>query len=520
MLLDLSRNGGGLLEDAVRISGFFVAEGAVVGIRGTTERSRLLQDMDDETLYAGPLVVLISRVSASASEILAGRAPGLRPRRDRGRRPDLREGHGAERVPAAAGARRAEGDDGALLPAGRRLDPGLGRGGRRGRALALQPRPVRREAPPALAPAAVGAAVPERRGERGGRGSLAARDAGDDRARCAHAPRSASRATRRSRRFARISRSAPRTTACSRSPRSLKPNAPAEDAGTQAEIDAGVPSGGRRRRHGGGERLGRALPGRAGQADAPARGGAARAQRPGRDPELSRRPRRGQARALSAASLSSAAMSNLPAELKERIESVIQSDRVVLFMKGNRQGPQCGFSAQVVQILDRLVPDYTTVDVLSDPALRDGIKVYSSWPTIPQLYVGGELVGGCDIVKELMASGEIFGTLGLPAPSGAAAVAPAERRRGRRAAAPRGQRRRPRAAPDDRRAPPGGPLLRPRGGRRAARDRERCRALPRPGQRLARRRRRRSTCGPPRAGRPSRSRCRARRRCASSRRRT
>jgi carboxyl-terminal processing protease len=72
MVLDLSRNGGGLLEDAVRISGFFIAEGAMVGIRGTTERSRLLEDNDDETLYSGPLVVLTSRVSASASEILAG----------------------------------------------------------------------------------------------------------------------------------------------------------------------------------------------------------------------------------------------------------------------------------------------------------------------------------------------------------------------------------------------------------------------------------------------------------------
>lgn len=109
-------------------------------------------------------------------------------------------------------------------------------------------------------------------------------------------------------------------------------------------------------------------------------------------------------------------MSNLPADLKERIETLIGSDRVVLFMKGNRQGPQCGFSAQVVQILDRLVPEYTTVDVLADPALRDGIKVFSSWPTIPQLYVSGEFVGGCDIVKEMMASGELFETLGLPAP--------------------------------------------------------------------------------------------------------
>jgi monothiol glutaredoxin len=107
----------------------------------------------------------------------------------------------------------------------------------------------------------------------------------------------------------------------------------------------------------------------------------------------------------------------LPAELSNRIEALIRSDRVVLFMKGNREAPQCGFSAQVVQILDRLLPDYTTFDVLSDPQVRDGIKVFSSWPTIPQLYVGGELVGGCDIVKELLASGEIFEALGLPAPA-------------------------------------------------------------------------------------------------------
>jgi monothiol glutaredoxin len=108
---------------------------------------------------------------------------------------------------------------------------------------------------------------------------------------------------------------------------------------------------------------------------------------------------------------------SLPAEFSERIESMLRSDRVVLFMKGTRQGPQCGFSAQVVQILDRLLPDYATFDVLADPELRDGIKVYSSWPTIPQLYVGGELVGGCDIVKELVATGEIFEALGLPAPA-------------------------------------------------------------------------------------------------------
>jgi len=85
-------------------------------------------------------------------------------------------------------------------------------------------------------------------------------------------------------------------------------------------------------------------------------------------------------------------------------------------MKGNRRQPQCGFSATVVGILDDLVPDYTTVDVLSNPAIRDGIKAYSSWPTIPQLYVGGEFVGGCDIVRELYGTGELHEKLGVPMP--------------------------------------------------------------------------------------------------------
>jgi monothiol glutaredoxin len=114
-------------------------------------------------------------------------------------------------------------------------------------------------------------------------------------------------------------------------------------------------------------------------------------------------------------------MSLSPA-VSERIESLIRADRVVLFMKGNRQRPQCGFSAQVVQILDALVPNYSTVDVLADPEIRDGIKQFSSWPTIPQLYVGGEFVGGCDIVKELVASGEIYGALGVEAPKSEAPV--------------------------------------------------------------------------------------------------
>ena len=99
---------------------------------------------------------------------------------------------------------------------------------------------------------------------------------------------------------------------------------------------------------------------------------------------------------------------------RQRIEKIIGSDRVVLFMKGHREMPQCGFSASVVQILDTLLPEYTTVDVLSDPGVRDGIKEYSSWPTIPQLYVGGEFLGGCDIVREMYSSGELQQMLAQP----------------------------------------------------------------------------------------------------------
>ncbi len=96
---------------------------------------------------------------------------------------------------------------------------------------------------------------------------------------------------------------------------------------------------------------------------------------------------------------------------RERLQTIIDSSPVVLFMKGNRQMPQCGFSAQVVQILDSLLPEYATVDVLSDPEVRQGIKVYSSWPTIPQLYVRGEFLGGCDIVTEMYQSGELRNAL-------------------------------------------------------------------------------------------------------------
>ncbi len=89
------------------------------------------------------------------------------------------------------------------------------------------------------------------------------------------------------------------------------------------------------------------------------------------------------------------------------ISQTVTENPVVLFMKGNAEQPQCGFSALVVQILDHLGVDYATVNVLSSDELRQGIKSYSNWPTIPQLYVKGELVGGSDIVKEMFQAGEL-----------------------------------------------------------------------------------------------------------------
>jgi monothiol glutaredoxin len=89
------------------------------------------------------------------------------------------------------------------------------------------------------------------------------------------------------------------------------------------------------------------------------------------------------------------------------IKAKIDANPVMLFMKGTPQFPQCGFSAAVVQILDYLGVDYGAENVLADPAMRQGIKDYSDWPTIPQLYVKGEFVGGCDIVKEMFESGEL-----------------------------------------------------------------------------------------------------------------
>jgi monothiol glutaredoxin len=94
-------------------------------------------------------------------------------------------------------------------------------------------------------------------------------------------------------------------------------------------------------------------------------------------------------------------------QLRQRITDTIAKDRVMLFMKGNPQMPQCGFSAAVVGVLKEVGAPFGTYNILSDPELREGLKEYSSWPTFPQLYVDGKLVGGADIVRDLHAKGEL-----------------------------------------------------------------------------------------------------------------
>ena len=108
-------------------------------------------------------------------------------------------------------------------------------------------------------------------------------------------------------------------------------------------------------------------------------------------------------------------MSLAPAT-RSRIETLLRQDRVVLFMKGSRSAPQCGFSAATVGRLDTLVDDYATVDVLADEEIRQGIKDFGQWPTIPQLYVDGELLGGADIVQTMFDSGELHRVLGVAEP--------------------------------------------------------------------------------------------------------
>ena len=102
-------------------------------------------------------------------------------------------------------------------------------------------------------------------------------------------------------------------------------------------------------------------------------------------------------------------------DVQKYIAHLVANNRVVLFMKGNKSFPQCGFSAAVIEVLKRHAVPFETVNVLQDQAVREGIKQFSSWPTIPQLYVNGEFIGGCDIVREMDASGELADKLKPPA---------------------------------------------------------------------------------------------------------
>jgi monothiol glutaredoxin len=95
------------------------------------------------------------------------------------------------------------------------------------------------------------------------------------------------------------------------------------------------------------------------------------------------------------------------ADVVEQIQSAIAKNKILIFMKGNRSFPQCGFSAATVEVFEELGAPYSTVDVLADQEVRDAVKAYSNWPTIPQVFINGKFVGGCDIVRELHSSGEL-----------------------------------------------------------------------------------------------------------------
>ena len=96
---------------------------------------------------------------------------------------------------------------------------------------------------------------------------------------------------------------------------------------------------------------------------------------------------------------------------QERIKNTVEKNDIVLYMKGSPSFPQCGFSSTVVQIFDYLGAEYASVNVLEDPEIRQGIKDYNNWPTIPQVFVKGEFIGGCDIVREMFENGELKSTL-------------------------------------------------------------------------------------------------------------
>jgi monothiol glutaredoxin len=118
-------------------------------------------------------------------------------------------------------------------------------------------------------------------------------------------------------------------------------------------------------------------------------------------------------------------MSDQNTQIRDAIKSAIDDNRVILFMKGTPEQPACGFSARTVAALQALGTPFAAVDILPHPAIRQELSALSNWPTIPQLFVDGELVGGCDIVTEMYASGELAELIGVPQPSDAPAEAAA-----------------------------------------------------------------------------------------------
>ena len=97
----------------------------------------------------------------------------------------------------------------------------------------------------------------------------------------------------------------------------------------------------------------------------------------------------------------------MPQDATQRIQNAVANNKIMIFMKGTAAFPQCGFSAATVQVFEELGAPFETADVLSDPELRDAIKRYSNWPTIPQVFIGGKFIGGCDIVREMYENGEL-----------------------------------------------------------------------------------------------------------------
>ena len=112
-------------------------------------------------------------------------------------------------------------------------------------------------------------------------------------------------------------------------------------------------------------------------------------------------------------------------EIRDLIAKAIDENEVILFMKGTPDSPACGFSARTVAMLQSLETPFAAVDILPDPRIRQELSALSNWPTIPQLFAKGELIGGCDIVTEMYESGELATTLGVPTPADAPAEAPA-----------------------------------------------------------------------------------------------